>query len=107
FQTRLGKLAFRFELGYSRRLFDQRSPVGRFRAEQLADATLLDNGVAIRTETGAEENLLNIAQAARLAIDEIHTFARAIQSPLNDDVSRLSLRERPPRSASPIGRSLS
>ena len=91
FQTRLGKLAFRLELGDSGRLFDQRPAVRRFRAEQLADTTLLDNGVAVRTETGAEEDFLNVAKAARFSIDEIHAFARPIQPPLNDDVLCLSL----------------
>ena len=97
FQTRLGKLAFRLELGDSGRLFDQRPAVRRFRAEQLADTTLLDNGVAVRTETGAEEDFLNVAEAARLPINQIHAFARPIESPLNDDVPCLSLWERPPR----------
>src|SRR5262249_21192153 len=86
FKTRFGKLSFRFELCDAGGFFDESAAIRGLGAEQLTDAALFDNGVAVGSETGTEKDLLNVAQPARPPIDEIETFSRTIQSPLNEDI---------------------
>src|SRR5579862_4270053 len=56
-QTLLG-----FEFADSGRLFDDRAPILRFIAEDLPDASLLDDRVALRPQASADEKLLDVAQ---------------------------------------------
>ena len=65
----------RFELGDAGGLFDHRAAVLRLRAEDLPDAALLDDGVAFRAQAGAHENVLDVAQAGRAAVDQVFAFA--------------------------------
>ena len=58
------------------------------RAEQLAHASLFNDGVTVRTETRAEENVLDIAKPARFSIEHVDTFAGPVQAALDDDVVR-------------------
>ena len=46
----------------ARRFFDDGAPVGRLVRKNLPDAPLLDDGVALRTQPRAAEQILNIAQ---------------------------------------------
>ena len=62
FQAGFGKLALRFELRDAGCLFDEAPAVGGFRTEQLPDAALLDDRIAVMTEARAEKNVLNVAQ---------------------------------------------
>jgi len=60
--------------------FDDGTPVGRLRAENLSDASLLDNGVGVRAQAYAHEEILNVAASPRDAtIDEVLALPRAIQ----------------------------
>ena len=67
--------------GDARGFFDDRAPVHRLRVQNLADAALLDDGVAIRAEADAHEKFLNVAQPRHAAIDQIFALPRAVQTP--------------------------
>jgi hypothetical protein len=94
FQARLGKLALGFELGDTRGLFNQGASIHRFRAQQLANAALFNDGVAVGSEPRAEKHIVNVAQPAGLSVDEVHTLAVPIQTALDDDVARSGDRSR-------------
>ena len=70
-------------------LFDDGAAVGRLAAEDLADASLLDDGVGLGPEAGAHEDVLNVAQAAELAVEQIFAFAGAEQAARDCDFSGL------------------
>ena len=91
-QPRLGKSFASFEPGHARRLFDNRAPVVRFAAQDLADAPLLDDGVGLRSQARAHEQILNVAQAADFSVQEIFAFARAEEPPGDYNFARLELR---------------
>ena len=85
-----------FELGFREALFglvhrdaggffDDRAAIHGLRIQDLADAALLDDGVAIGTETDAHENFLNVAKAGDAAIDQIFALSGAIQAAADDD----------------------
>ena len=59
----------------------------RLGAEDLPDAPLLDDGVALRAQAGAHENVLDIAQARRAAVDEVFALARTEQAPRDGDLA--------------------
>ena len=58
-------------------LFDDGAAVGGLAAEDLPDAPLLDDGVGLGAEARAHEDVLNVAQAAELAVQQIFAFAGA------------------------------
>src|SRR5262249_48640721 len=62
-------------------LFDDGAAIVRLAAENLADASLLDNSVGFRSQAGAHEDVLNVAQAAELAVQQIFALAGAEQPP--------------------------
>ena len=80
FQLGFGQALAGLELGDAGGLFDDRAAVLRLGAENLADAALLDDGVAFRPEAGAHEEVLDIAQAGGAAVDQVFAFARAVQA---------------------------
>ena len=53
------------------RFFDQLAPVGRTRAENLADLALLDDRVGLDADAGVHQQILHVAQAADLAVDQV------------------------------------
>ena len=65
--------------------FDDGAAVLRLGAENLADAALLDDGVAFRPEAGAHEDVLNVAQAGRAAVDQVFAFAGTEQAASDGD----------------------
>ncbi len=87
FQLGLGQALAGLELGDAGGLFDDRAAVLRLRAENLADAALLDDGVAFRAEAGAHEEILDIAQAGGAAIDQIFALAGAEQAAGDGDLA--------------------
>ena len=85
-----------FELGFRQALlglvhgdaggfFDDRAAVHGLGIQDLADAALLDDGVAIRAETDAHEDFLDVAQAGDAAIDQIFALSGTIQAATDDD----------------------
>ena len=79
----------RFELGDAGGLFDDGAAVGGLAAENLTDAALLDDGVGFRAETGAHEDVLNVAQAAELAVEQILALAGTEQAARDGDLAGL------------------
>ena len=86
-----------FELGFGQPLarlvladaggfFDDRAAVGRLVGKNLADAALLDDGVAFRPEAGAHEQVLDVAQAGGLAVDQVFAFAGPVQAARDGDL---------------------
>ena len=65
FQLRLGQTLLGLVFSDARGFFDDRAPVGRLVRKNLADAALLDDGVALRAQARAAEQILNVAQARR------------------------------------------
>ena len=65
--------------------FDDGAAVHRLRIENLADAALLDDGVAVGTESHAHENFLDVAQTRHAAIDDVFALARAVEPAADDD----------------------
>ena len=84
-------LAGAFQLGFRQALagleagdaggfFDDGAPVLRLGTQNLPDAPLLDNGVAFRAQAGAHEQVLNVAQAGNVAVDQVFALAGSIQA---------------------------
>ena len=65
FQLGFGQPFARLVLADASGFFDDGAAVGGLVRKNLADAALFDDGVAFRTETGAAEEILNVAQASR------------------------------------------
>ena len=74
FQLGLRQALAGFEFGNAGGFFQNQAPVRRFRTEDLADAPLLDDGIRLRAQPGSHEKVLNITQAADVAIDQILAF---------------------------------
>ena len=82
----LGGLLLRLELGDARRLFDDRTTILRPAAHDLADTALLDDRVRLGANAGAEEEVGDVAQAARRLVDEVLRGAVAVQAPRDRDL---------------------
>src|SRR5262249_9563399 len=87
FETRFGKLPFGLELRDACGFFNQSATVVRFRAEQLAYASLLDDCIAVRPEPRAEEDVLDIAKPAGFSIEHVDALAGAVQAALDDNLA--------------------
>ena len=85
-QLRFGQPFARFEFADARGLFNHATAIRGLVAENLPDAALFDDGVTFRTEAGAEEQILDIAQAGDFAIDEIFALAAAEEPAGDGDV---------------------
>ena len=70
-------------------LFDHRPPVLRLRRQNLADAALLDDGVAFRAQAGAHKDVLDVAQPGLAAVDQVFALAGAEQAARDGDFARL------------------
>ena len=77
------------ELGDAGGLFDDGPAIGRLAAQDLPDASLLNDGVGLRPQAGAHEDVLNIAQAAQLAIQQVFALAGAEEAPGDHDLAGL------------------
>ncbi len=77
FKAKLGKAFLGLEAGDAGRLFDDRAPIVRFGAEKLTNAFLADDGVTVAAQTGTQKDVLDVAQTADLAIEQILGVAGA------------------------------
>ncbi len=84
FQAQLCQPLLVLESRNSRCFFNDGAALVWLRAQQLPNAFLTDNCVALRPQAGAHKDVLNITQAAELAIQQIFAFAGAKQPPRND-----------------------
>ena len=85
-QLALGLLSACLVLGDSGRLFDDRAPVLRLRADDETDAALLDDGVRARPDARAEEQLGDVEQPAGGLVDLVFARAVAEQAARHGDV---------------------
>ena len=91
-ELQLGGPAARLVLGDARGLLDQLPAVGGTRAEDQPDLALLDDRVGLGAEAGVHQELVDVLQAADLAVDQVLALARSIQPPDHLD---LAIRDRP------------
>src|SRR3984957_11100387 len=87
FEAKLRQSLASFEAGDPGCFFDNRAPVVRLGTKELPDAFLFDDGVGLRTKACAHEDVLNVAQAAKLAVEQIFAFAGAKQAAGNYDLA--------------------
>ena len=71
----------------SRGFFDQAPPVLGLGREHLVDAALLDDRVRAHAEAGAEELVLDVAQADLLVVQEVLALAVAVDAPADAQLS--------------------
>src|SRR6185436_9314753 len=69
------------------RFFDQLPAIGRLRAEDLADLALLDDGVALYADADVHEDVLHVAQADGVAVDQVLALARSIETAADLDIA--------------------
>ena len=87
FELELGLAAARLELGDAGRFLDQLPAIGRLRAEDLADLALLDDGVALHADADVHQDVLHVAQADGVAVDQVLALAGAIEAAADLDVA--------------------
>ena len=75
-------------LGDAGGFFNDGAAIGGLAAQDLADAALLDDGVRLRAKAGAHKDVLNVAQAAELAVQQVLAFTRAEQAARDLDFAR-------------------
>ena len=91
FQARFGQPLLGLELGDAGGLFDDGAAIRGTAAQDLPDASLLDQGVGFRPQAGPHEQFLNIAQAAQLAVQQVFAVAGAEQAAGDHDLARVKL----------------
>ena len=75
FELQLGGAAAALVLGDAGRFLDQLTAIGRAGAENLADLALLDHGVGLHAQAGVHQQVLHVAEAAVLAVDQVFALA--------------------------------
>ena len=85
FEFRFGEAPLRLVHRDSGGFFDDGAAVHRLGIQDLADAALLDDGVAVRTEADAHENFLDVAEARHAAVDDVFALAGAIEPAADHD----------------------
>ena len=73
--ARLGLAAALLVLGDARGLFEEQAQIFRLGLDEARDHALLDDGVAARTQTRAEEEVLDIAPTAARPVHEVGRLA--------------------------------
>ncbi len=86
FELQLGLATARLELGDAGGLLDQLPAIGRLRAEDLADLALLDDGVALHADADVHQDVLHVAEADRVAVDQVLALAGAVEATADLDV---------------------
>src|SRR5690606_30065623 len=75
FELQLGRAPARLVLRDARRFFDQLPAIGRTRGQDHPDLALLDDGVGLRAEARVHQQLVDVLQAAVLAVDQVLALA--------------------------------
>src|SRR5208337_1437446 len=89
FKPQLGQPLLGLETCNAGGFFNNRAAIVRLGAQQLPDALLADDGVTFRPQARAHENVLNVAQPAKLAVQQVFALAGAEQPPRDDDLALL------------------
>ena len=61
----------------------------------MSDASLLDDGVGVRAQADAHEEILNVAQPRDAAIDEVFALSGTIQPAADDNFAGFQMHRRP------------
>ena len=77
FEPRLGEALLRLEFRNAGGFFDNVAAVGRTAAQDLADASLLDERIRLRPQPRSHEQFLDVAQAAQLPIQQVFAVTAA------------------------------
>src|SRR6185436_11113247 len=80
--------AARLVFRHAGRLFNQLAPIGRAGAQDHPDLALLDDRIGLGTEAGIHQQVVHVAQAADVAVDEVFAFAGAVEPPGDFDFPR-------------------
>ncbi len=88
FELQLRGAPARFVLGDPRGLFDELPPVGRARAEDQPDLSLLDDRVGLGAKARIHQQLVHVAKPADLTVDQVFALAGSIEAPRDFDVAR-------------------
>src|SRR5208337_4855706 len=87
FQLGLRQPLARLELGNPCSLFQDQAPVRWPGTQNLPDSSLLDDGVRFWAQSGAHEQILDVPQAASLAVNQILALAGAKQTACDRDLA--------------------
>ena len=85
FQARLGQALLGFEFRDPCGFFENCAAVGGTAAQNLTDASLLDQRVGLRAQAGAHEQFLDVAEAAEFTVQQIFAVAGAKQAARDHD----------------------
>ena len=78
-----------FEAADAGGLFENRPAIARRRLQQDIDFALLDDAIGFGRRPGAGKKIADIAQAARLAVEQIFAFAAAIHAARDGHFGRI------------------
>ncbi len=85
-QLALGLLLPVAEAGDARRLLKDLPPVGGPLGQDLVDAALADDGIALPAQAGVHEQLADILQAHRIPVDVVFALPGAVIPPCDHDL---------------------
>ena len=85
-ELQLGRPAPRLVLRDAGRLLEELPALRRARAQDLTDPPLLDDRVRLDADAGIHEEVLHVAEAADLSVDEVLALPGAVQPPPDLDV---------------------
>ena len=90
-KPRFGQALLRLELRDARCFFENRATISGTAAQNLPNASLLDQRVGLGSQARSHEQFLNIAQAAQLSVQQVFAVAGAEQAARDHDLARLEL----------------
>ena len=86
-ELELGRPAAVLVLGDAGRLLEELPPLRGPRPQDLADLALLDHRVGLDADARVHQQILDVAQAADPAVDQVLALARPVQPPADLDVA--------------------
>ena len=87
-ELQLRRAPSRLVFRHARRFLDQLTPVGRPRAEDHPDLALLDDRVSLRPEARVHQQVVDIPQTARLAVNQVLALAGPVEPSRDLDLAR-------------------
>ena len=81
------------EAGDPRRLLEHLPAVGRLHRQDLIDAPLSDNGVALPAQAGVHKQLVHVPKADRAAVDVVLALPRAVVAPCHHDLALIHIKD--------------
>ena len=94
FELQLRGASARFVFGNTRGFFDQLAPIRRTRTQDQPDLALLDDRVCLRAEPCVHQQIVDVAQPADPAVDQVFALAGPVQTARDFDFARDRLDDR-------------